>query len=337
MMNSEPSKHLQASMCPDWQVGFERSCACLPNEGVWFLNSDAIQEAGASARLRTEWVESLCQTADTLGADRSCVEMLWHWHRGLIDPGGWTVDDMEAWPHAQGPVLAGAYALLVLSGVKNICRAMQGRGVPGEVIADTLRDVSRAIQGCVDKHGCVGITRLRWLTHHLTLRLVELGRLQYEMGFVRTKLDVDEQALMKTSAGLLQGHGLCLESPVLWLHIPKAGPITAERCEESLKKAQSFFAKYYPEHPYQAMLCRSWLLDSQLKAYLPTKSNILAFQDRFEPIALDRPTDEIQRFVYGQVYGDLGQAPQTNRLEKAIVQHLLDGGQWRTVLGIIKS
>jgi hypothetical protein len=265
--------------------------------------------------------------------DRADAQMLWHWHRGLVDPGGWSVSDTALWPIAQEPKLAAAYAVLVLSGVQKLCESFSARAIDESVTRDTLRDVYRAVQKCLDGLGCVGVMKMRWLTHHLTLRIVELGRLQFEIGRVDTKLDESEREALRSHPGPLAAHGLALDTPVLWVHIPSAGPMTPELCDASFTIAQGFFAEHFPEHTPVAMLCRSWLMDRQLVDHLPSSSNIVRFLSRFEQLPIEHDSDEVQRFVFGRIYDDLGLAPQRTGLERAIVRHLHAGGCWRVGLG----
>jgi hypothetical protein len=185
----------------------------------------------------------------------------------------------------------------------------------------------------VDGIGCVGVMKMRWLTHHLTRRLVELGRLQFEMGRADTKLDAAECERLRSDAKPLAAHGLTLASPVLWVHIPADGPMPPDACDASFARAEKFFHEHFPEHAPGALLCRSWLMDRQLADYLPASSNIVRFQSRFDLLPIEHDADEIQRFVFGRVYEDLAQAPQRSSLERAIVRHLRGGGVWRTGLG----
>lgn len=292
--------------------------------------------AGRMGGLEDVWIDKLTAIAQRIKHDDKATVMLWHWHRGLIDPGGWTAVDMQAWPAATEPELAGAYALLVLSGIRRFCEVYTARRISEAIIRDTLRDVRRAMSGCIEQLGFVGVRRMRWLTHHLTHKLVELGRLQFEIGRVDTKLDQDECERLRTDAACIESLGLKLTDPVLWIHIPKSGVLLPEACEASYALADSFFPRHFPEHRHEALLCRSWLLDPQLAEYLPVDSNIRHFQDRFEMIGVQRDTDEIQRFVFGEVYEDITHAPQKTALEHAIVQHVLAGRTWRTGLGRLK-
>ncbi len=299
-----------------------------PNEIAW---------AGRMAALEDDWVRQLTKHSQKLRSHPDTAALLWHWHRGLIDPGGWTVPDMEQWPVAEEQELACAYGLLVLSGIHRFNEVYTSHGISDTIIQDTLRDVHRAFNTCLESLGCPGVMRMRWLTHHLTHRIVELGRLQFEMGRVDTKLDEAERDELQSDHACIRRLGLTLESPVLWIHIPRSGPLIPEACEDSFSQATSFFPVHFPHHRAKAMLCRSWLMDPQLAEYLPADSNICRFLKRFELLGFERDSDEVQSFVFGQVYQDITQAPQRTTLDRAIVKHLKRGGVWRVGLGRLKA
>ncbi|MEZ6190942.1 MAG: acyltransferase domain-containing protein [Phycisphaerales bacterium] len=332
-MRPETAKPLHPLHCPDWRHGFDTSCASFPEDGIWFLKRDAIGSVGRLAGLDPDWIETLCVSAERFAEDRTDAQMLWHWHRGLVDPGGWSVSDTALWPIAQEPKLASAYALLVLSGVQKLCDAFSARAIDESVTRDTLRDVYRAIQKSLEGLGCVGVMKVRWLTHHLTHRIIELGRLQFEIGRVGTKLDESEREALRINPGPLAVHGMALDTPVLWVHIPNAGPMTPQLCDASFAIAQSFFADHFPEHKPAAILCRSWLMDRQLADHLPASSNIVRFLSRFEQLPIEHDSDEIQQLRVRPNLRRPRPGPQRTGLERAIVRHFHAGGRWRVGLG----
>ena len=76
--------------------------------------------------------------------------------------------------------------------------------------------------------------------------------------------------------------------------------------------------------------CHSWLLDEQLREYLPPDANLVRFQQRFRP-AYQRsdPADEtIVRYVFGRTSVDLEGLPRRTTLERAVVNHLKAGRHW---------
>jgi hypothetical protein len=132
-------------------------------------------------------------------------------------------------------------------------------------------------------------------------RLAELGRLQFES----------------------RANG------VLAVHIPESGPLTPAACDASFRRAREVF----PERHVAS--CHSWLLDPQLADVLPADSNIVRFQHRFE--LTDEGGDgnaDVLRFVFHTSDPALDKLVPTTTLERALVEHMREGGQWRTPTGV---
>ncbi|MBC2905825.1 DUF5596 domain-containing protein [Streptomyces sp. PSKA01] len=190
------------------------------------------------------------------------------------------------------------------------------RGVPAEVTRRTLADLGRNMAVHRRRHGRAGVQAPRWLTHHFRGELYQLGRLQFE----RTRTG------QMSAADGPDPDTLCLN-----LHIPDFhGPLSPAACDRSLALAREFFARHFPEERYSAALCHSWLLDPQLKEYLPADSNIVRFQERFR-IGRDdveeADTEPVQ-FVFGDPELPVEGLPRRTAVERAVGDHLRAGGHW---------
>lgn len=198
----------------------------------------------------------------------------------------------------------------------------RGRGIPDEISRRTLADIGRNVAAYRRLRGAGGLHVAWWPLLHLRGELFQLGRLQFQ----RTTLG-NRTGNSVAAAGLPFGPG----SPALSLHIPDyLGPLTAQACDRSLELARSFFPRYFPQEPYAIGACHSWLLDPQLRAYLPQDSNIVRFQQRFT-LAYSSPEKgdkEVIAFVFGDDSRPLDQLPQRTTLERAVVGHLRSGGHW---------
>ncbi|MGJ5896336.1 acyltransferase domain-containing protein [Streptomyces niveiscabiei] len=193
------------------------------------------------------------------------------------------------------------------------------RGISGDVSRRTLADVGRGVAVHRRWHGTGGIMTARWLSLHLRGELYQLGRLQFQRGVVPEVLRESVAA-----AGFSAGE------PALGLHIPDfMGPLSPESCDRSLARAREFFAAHFPEEPYRIATCGSWLLDPQLKRYLPADSNIVRFQERFHVHPLEEEHDMTPvRFVFGSTQVELAELPRRTVVERAVVEHLEGGGHW---------
>jgi hypothetical protein len=134
------------------------------------------------------------------------------------------------------------------------------------------------------------------------------------------------------------GPGFRKGDPALGVHVPAQDPLSPEACDDSFAQMQDGFSKYYPGEPARIATCTSWLLDDQLADYLSPGSNIIRFQQRFELVPGVREDNEsVLRFVFGPDRpAALEALPQRTSLEKAIVNHMKNGGHWRVRTGWVK-
>lgn len=194
-------------------------------------------------------------------------------------------------------------------------------GIDPEVSRRTLADLGRQIALHRGRHGRTGLSTPFWPALHFRGELYQLGRLQFQRTVLTEKL-----APLVTAAGAAPRP----DAPALDLHIPDfLGPLSPDAVERSLELARAFFPRHYPQEDHQVAMCASWLLDPQLRAYLPADSNIVAFQRRFRPGPIDPEPDDAGpiRFVFGDV-APLSELPRRTAMERAIVDHLRSGRHW---------
>lgn len=122
---------------------------------------------------------------------------------------------------------------------------------------------------------------------------------------------------------------LCLSEadPVLRIHIPSDGSFDPETVEASYARAREIFDTCYPDYPYKAFYCTSWLMSPDLQKILKPTSNILAFQNKFVQV----PCYSSGKGVYSFVF-NLDTAPESNAalpektsLQRAIKEVYLNG------------
>ncbi|MET8147791.1 acyltransferase domain-containing protein [Actinoplanes sp. NPDC049668] len=201
-----------------------------------------------------------------------------------------------AWRHLY------VYAYLALIDV--VTEYHRDHGIADAVSWATLADLGRNLAIDRRMHGEGWPVMQSWLTLHARGGLYELGRLQHHRG-----------------------------DTAISLHIPDSGPLTPEAVDASLDEARAFFPRHFPDEPYTAFTCGSWLLDPQLLRYLPCDSNIARFQRRFElepyeePEGLDADV-EMLRFVFRTLSTPLDQLPRRTALQRATIDHLKAGGHW---------
>jgi hypothetical protein len=214
----------------------------------------------------------------------------------------------------------------VYLGALPAARAWHGeRGIPDDVSWSTLADLGLHLAIHRRVHGVVGLDAPWWLQPHFRGALLRLGRLQ----FARTAAPFGSPP-PPDFAGLLAPGAIALE-----VHIPEDGPLDAHACDAAFAAARDLLPRWFPEKPVDLAVCASWLLDDQLRRYLPEGSNILRFQQRFTLLegAVGDGDRDIVFFVFRRPGGAAEDLPRRTRLERAVADHLASGGHWRVRRG----
>jgi len=181
-------------------------------------------------------------------------------------------------------------------------RLHAARGLTDEESWATLRDLPRHARLDRLLHGTAGLRKESWVELAFSDGIFELGRLQFA-----------------PRDGLLE------------IHIPEeGGPLAPASVDASLARARELF----PDHAEAR--CRSWLLDPQLLELLPSESNIVSFQRRFELTGEGRLGDaDVLEFVFHTLAGDLDRLPRGTMLERVLGDHLRGGGHLYSTTGTL--
>ncbi len=128
-------------------------------------------------------------------------------------------------------------------------------------------------------------------------------------------------------------------NPILSVHIPNKGALTKEACEESYMRAREVFKSCYPEFRYKAFHCHSWMLDPELREFLPENSNILEFQGKYTLYPGETEGIDVFNFVFKMQYTketDYQSIPEETSLQRALKNHYLAGKYIYEYEGIFK-
>ncbi|HEX6418835.1 MAG TPA: acyltransferase domain-containing protein [Acidimicrobiales bacterium] len=232
--------------------------------------------------------------------------------------GPWGV--WPALPASLGPGWEWFHVHLHLAALPGVLRRHAALGIDPAVTWATLGNLGRNVAIHRAMHGGPGLHAPWWLVLHVRGALFEVGRLQYR----------------RARAGWsVAGAPFAVGDPVLDLHIPPTGPLAPVAVDASFLAARALFARHFPADDSPAGVCASWLLDPQLRVYLPDDANILRFQQRFQlDDGWSLPADDtIVEFVFRHTGTPLDALPRHTTLERAVVDHLRDGGHWETRRG----
>ncbi len=209
--------------------------------------------------------------------------------------------------------------LMYLYFLENLHNQYEKKGIPEEVFSETVRDLVRWTITWSDLKGKLWLEELTWLRWHFSMKLFRIGRLQYLM----TPSDED-----------IPIYGVKKGDNVLDLHIPPDGAFGKEECIKSLKMANEFFKKYFPEFQYKCFTCFSWLLDDTLAKYVSPSSNILAFGRMFDIIKREERFSVIP-YVFGwkTTKDDIENLVPKNAFAARIKEAIIGGEQFYRVMG----
>ncbi|WP_136640295.1 acyltransferase domain-containing protein [Subtercola vilae] len=196
------------------------------------------------------------------------------------------------------------------------------RGIPEQVTRDTLADVGRHLAISRRVTGEFSLQTWRWLTHHFTVRIFALGRLQFALQ--RTDLE---------AAGAITPGDW-----VLAVHIPEQGPLLPSLVDESLAAARSFFPRFFGDRPVTVVTCDSWMLDPFLLDRVSATSNVGAFVRRFTPLghSTDGHTDALYFVFRTRDLDRLSELPRDTSLQRAVLDRLELGETWQVAWGYFR-
>lgn len=195
---------------------------------------------------------------------------------------------------------------------------LQKRGLPADVIADTMAEYDFCVQICENSLGrpAFEFGRLWWIQRVIHSQLVHIDRFKYDLPGQYSKgiriygnaageqvaladgTELHRSGAMLGTAGLedtegsftanitetrttVEGHPIAdgfvqrektkldknewklLFAPtdnVLGIHIPPGGGFNKEIMDRSFDRAKEIFRKCYPDYPFKAFHCRTWLL-----------------------------------------------------------------------------
>lgn len=163
------------------------------------------------------------------------------------------------------------------------------------------------------KYNSVRISQMLWAVYFIRVRILEVGRLQYEYDGIEKNI------------------------AVIKIHIPKGKKLDLIEVKDSIKHSKKELQQVFKLDKIK-YICNSWLLSNQIYNILDKNSNISLFHNLFFVEDGNNCMDDIMNFVYGinkcDEYKELSE--ETN-LQRKIKKQLLDGKKFYLGLGILKE
>lgn len=209
--------------------------------------------------------------------------------------------------------------LCMMQAAHALRRRYELAGIAEEIWRETMLDLRTKAMECRQLEGVYGLfgtgTPL-WLVNYFRMQRFALGRLQYEVG------------QMKSDACTVGGYTLHKGDSVLCCHIPSNGKPFDEAARYASYRAardfylQEFGGKYGGSVP---ITCDSWLLFPDHAQMLGQKSNITAFMQEFMLLRVDRMKTHtnLWRIFHTKDTENASALPEDSGLQRAYKKRLL--------------
>ncbi len=197
------------------------------------------------------------------------------------------------------------------------------KGISTDILYTTLKDIAFYTNVWSEIRNTICLGEYDWLKRHLSMKLFQLGRLQFYMG--QSEYDIPSKNISKGDN-------------IIEIHIPEGGSFAKEECLKSIDMAKTFFAEYFPEFEYKHFTCDTWLLDDTISDLLKPGSNILDFQSLFETVER-KESYEILRYIFkwNSTKDNIKLAVCKSGFAEKIKECVMAGGVFYEVLGILKN
>ena len=216
---------------------------------------------------------------------------------------------------------AGKSLVYALARCEALEKIFQKAKMPQEIFADTISDIKVWALDYYTRTKKFGTDHIWWLANILDFKLFKLGRLQYT--FTEALADYPLMQMKK-------------EDPVIGIHIPRKDLLTPEICKDSLRRADAFFAKYFPDFAYSFYTCGSWMLSPDLELFLNENSNVLNFKHMFHMV-YEEENNAILFFIFP--WGTQPEQATTldaeTSLQKKVQEHIVSGKKLHIGYGVI--
>ncbi|MBR2884726.1 MAG: DUF5596 domain-containing protein [Clostridia bacterium] len=191
--------------------------------------------------------------------------------------------------------------------------------IPDCVFYDSFNCLSEKMETAKRFTGRWGCLSVHWPARITSMQTFRIGRLSYAMEFASDAILENDKVLVEKGA------------PYIHIHIPDNDKLCG--CEESVKTAREFFAKFYPEYKNAVFYTRAWLLDPRLSEILPEDSNIMQFQKVFHIFGHIDGEEAILSRVFGHVKENLDEYKPTSSLARGVLSYIKSGKRLGSGMG----
>lgn len=223
------------------------------------------------------------------------------------------------------------YLYALLAAIPYTLAFNRQRGISDDISWATFTNLAEKLRLNRARYGVPGLTVAFWFTLHFRGTLYRLGRLDFALELLQPHHGVPGHTSGELSLGV---------------HVPAdGGPLTPSACQAAVSRAKTFFIEHFGDRFSKPPLftCTSWLLDPQLREFLPASSNIIEFQNMFTltppaPDAAENGERDVLLFVFNKTAPcDPETLPRESRLHRHLADGFARGQQWQVRTGYFSA
>jgi len=174
--------------------------------------------------------------------------------------------------------------------------------------------VKECFENDIENRGYKGIriSQMLWAIYFIRVRIIEVGRLQYEYNITG-----NNKSIVK-------------------IHIPKGSKLNIFSVKKSISDSKKELENIFNINNFE-YICNSWLLSNQIYEIINKDTNISKFHELFKIQDGEDCITDILNFVYEvNKCDDYSLLPENTTLQKKVKEQLLNGKKFYIGLGILQ-
>lgn len=205
--------------------------------------------------------------------------------------------------------------LIILLSYKNNRENIERSNIDKEQIIINKRRIKECFESDLinRNYESVRISQMLWAYYFARVRIIEVGRLQYQYSVTD-----DNKKVIK-------------------IHIPKGNKLDISSVRKSIDDSKQEIEKIFKVSNCE-YICNSWLLSNKLNEIIDKNSNIHKFYKLFDVIDGENCIDDIINFVYQKKeINNYNELQENTNLQQLIKMELLNGTTFKIGKGVLIS
>ena len=205
--------------------------------------------------------------------------------------------------------------LIILLSYKNNRENIERSNIDKEQIIINKRRIKECFESDLinRNYESVRISQMLWAYYFARVRIIEVGRLQYQYSVT----DDNKQ--------------------VIKIHIPRGNKLDISSVRKSIDDSKQEIEKIFKVSNCE-YICNSWLLSNKLNEIIDKNSNIYKFYKLFDVVDGENCIDDIINFVYQkEEINNYNELQENTNLQQIIKMELLNGTIFKMGIGVLIS